>query len=370
MKVLVCDDRETECDFAATKITNLDLDRVDVSTLHSDKLTEELRAFFRQISKDQPQGQVSSAFDEYDIIFLDNNLSALAFEGARLTAESIAGYLRAYSTSSYIISLNKNPEIDFDLRYLVGDYSTVSDLALNTPHLGNKALWTGEPSDACNGFKPWYWPTLLREPMRRRKQVESVFTAIDMNILGELGISSEVVRHSSRRAFGTLSPDAKYDLSPEMVTKEGKEIEDITFRDFFLARNRSVTDSEDRERLSNQSNDDKFIKEVVSRAIAADIDLWIRRDLVAPQDALVDIPHLIARMPFLLGSSASSIIRGWNSAIISESSPFGLDNALFTAHVRERQVLNTHWIKSPTFYWPLLKKMNYWKNSFFHLRYG
>ena len=80
---------------------------------------------------------------DFDIVVLDNNLAALEVSGARQTAESIAGYIRAFTNIPYIVSLNKNPEVDFDLRYLLGDYQTQADVALNTDHLANRALWRG-----------------------------------------------------------------------------------------------------------------------------------------------------------------------------------------------------------------------------------
>ena len=63
-----------------------------------------------------------------DIVILDNNLAELTIPGARHTAESIAGYIRAFTNIPYIVSLNKNPDIDFDLRYLMGDRHTQADV--------------------------------------------------------------------------------------------------------------------------------------------------------------------------------------------------------------------------------------------------
>src|SRR5262249_6663498 len=131
-------------------------------SLCESELKDALVEFFKTVDLTLT-GHASSrtAFDGYDVVILDNNLSHLPIEGARLTAEAIAGYVRAITDTPYVVSINKNPEIDFDLRFLVGDYATRADLAINTSHLTNPALWTGRRADAKDDFRPWYWPALL-----------------------------------------------------------------------------------------------------------------------------------------------------------------------------------------------------------------
>ena len=62
---------------------------------------------------------------------------------------------------------------------------------------------------------------------------------------------------------------------------------------------------------------------IVSRVVAGEIEKWIRRDLVGPQDVLVDLPHLLMRMPFLLGMNAGQLTR-WNEAIAAMKPPYGM----------------------------------------------
>ena len=90
---------------------------------------------------------VESPFDNHDLILLDTNLTHLGCSrGPRLTAESIAGYIRAFTAGTGTSSPSTRiPDVDFDLRFLIGDYTTRTDLALNETHLGNRALWTGNP---------------------------------------------------------------------------------------------------------------------------------------------------------------------------------------------------------------------------------
>src|SRR5207244_1753722 len=121
------------------------------------------------------------------------------------------GYIRAFTSTPYIISLNKNPDIDFDLRYLIGDYATRADVALNTHHLSNIALWTGDQKKAKSGFLPWYWPRLDKVSDRRRKQVEFVRKYLDDSIMTTFGFDDEAIGFLSPRATGSLSPKAELD---------------------------------------------------------------------------------------------------------------------------------------------------------------
>jgi hypothetical protein len=126
MRILLCDDVPEYCKEAAAAIKAGAPKQVQCRSLCGNELQEKLKEFFGKVRSvlDGDSMSAPSKFDGYDIIIIDNNLSALDFSGARLTAESIVGYIRAFSTSLYVISLNKNPNVDFDLKYLVGDYAT------------------------------------------------------------------------------------------------------------------------------------------------------------------------------------------------------------------------------------------------------
>jgi hypothetical protein len=127
MKVLVCDDLTNRSKEVVDAIAEASQTHVQVESLVEDALTEELTTLFENVEGCLTDPKNYKAihkfpFDDTDLIILDNNLAQLHVKGTRLTAESIAGYIRAFTAVPYIISLNKNPDVDFDLRYLVGDY--------------------------------------------------------------------------------------------------------------------------------------------------------------------------------------------------------------------------------------------------------
>jgi len=223
MRILVCDDDQRLCDEI---VHNIEESRGEKpKELVGPKLTKVLTDFFKSIKRclnvnapENCQELPASPFDE-SIVVLDNNLTLLEVEGAPLTAESIAGYIRAFTRADYIVSLNLNSDVDFDLRYLVGDYSTRADLALNTSHLGNRALWTGNPADAKDGFLPWYWPRLNDAADRRREQIAFIRENISEPVLATLGFDKTRTSYLTPHALGGLSPNAEL----EGVQSDGEQ---------------------------------------------------------------------------------------------------------------------------------------------------
>jgi hypothetical protein len=354
MKVLVCDDLEDRCKEAAKAVENAHQIDIEVISLFGDSLKSQLEMLFGNVAvylneSGADQGPKKTAFDEADLVVIDNNLAHLQNLGPRLTAESIAGYVRAFSTVPYVVSLNKNPDVDFDLRFLVGDYATRADLAINDRHLQNSGLWTGKPSEE---FRPWYWPALSTIPDRRRAQVAFVRERLDAPVLGALGFSDDVVAFLSLHARGALSPGATSDGAPD---SNDFSISELTFQNVFVESNRTLPDKRDREKLREYANaGNAEIRDVISRIVAADIDLWFRRDVLGPQEALVDLPHLLTRMPFLLGERAANTV-DWNEAIAIAAPPFGIDGQLFDNHIKATMFQHDVWVPSPSFWWPVLK---------------
>ncbi len=350
MKILVCDDIESR---GATTLRAIEAaTRHQVELVAGKRLTEAIEDLFahaRCVLK-SPHGSEArtndgrSAFRQpFDMAILDNNLSELRIAGARHTAESIAGYVRAFGKIPYLVSLNKNPHVDFDLRYLVGDHQTLADIAVNDTHLENPGLWTGNPQDAAGGFLPWYWPALNDAPGRRRKQIRFLAESLDQKVLSSMEFPTSATTYLSRHARGALSPEAARARS-------------VTFRKFFLTACRSLPNVADRRNLAKRASTDERARDGVSRVVAGEIEGWIRRDLLGPQDCLVDLPHLLMRMPFLLGSRGDEL-QSWNSAVMARKPPYGLSNEIYMSHLRETRAecIQRIWTNEPCFWWRDLK---------------
>lgn len=354
MKILVCDDEQKRCDQIAESIRQAGLP--NPNQLVGTKFTSELKVLFKNVKAclENPFAYKPGsklAFDDVDVVIIDNNLALLEVEGTRLTAESIVGYVRAFTTAPYIVSLNKNPDVDFDLRYLVGDYSTRADLALNTEHLMNPGLWSGEIAKATKGFLPWYWPRLSTVADRRRAQIKFAKQHLDDAIMAVLGFDDDAIGFLSPHARGALSPEARTDGS----SGNGIQFKQLTFRQVFMARDRSIPAQSERERLvTGEKDGNAEIREIIARVVAADIDLWFRRDVVGPQEPLVDVPHLLMRFPFLLGKRANDIGE-WKRSASASAAPYGFEKRLYEEHLEKRKFSHEMWVPSTCFWWPKLK---------------
>ena len=369
MKVLICDDVLGRCNDTASRM--LSESGIHADILAAGALTKTLKEFFNATNAyfQSPETQTSlpaSRFDEYDLLILDNNLAELDIEGARMTAESIAGYIRAFSKAPYIVSLNKTPNVDFDLRYLVGDYSTRADLALNAEHLENPALWTGDVAKAKDRFCPWYWPSLLNVPTKRRSQINQLVDSLEKPVLEFLGFSDKRPEGLLPHARGVISPTAEMDGVGEHV----KPIELVTFFDLFLTRDRSLAAPDDRERIQTVAKQgNNAARLVVARVVASDVEHFFRRDVIGPQEPLVDVAHLLMRLPFLLGDGADKC-EVWNEAAHNTQAPYGLDEALYKEHLEPLRFRDDMWIPRPCFWWPEVKEIEALNERFLNASEG
>lgn len=360
MKILVCDDIAARGEETCSSIRDAGISGHQVIPVFEGDLKTAIEEIVQRAQRtltrtraDREAEHDATIFDcpHSDVLILDNNLADLKISGARHTAESIVGYIRTFTPIPYVVSLNKNPQVDFDLRYLVGDYRTEADLALNTRHLARSALWTGNAT-STTGFLPWYWPVLNGAAARRRRQIEFVEEHYGKPILTTLAFPSRHMDFLSRHARGALSPSA---VRPRSVT----------FRKFFLESCRSLPIRQDREAISKRvGRGDRTALRMVARVAAAELDRWIRRDVLGPQDFLVDLPHLLMRLPFLLGENAKDLDR-WNRAIQTADPPFGLDEEIYENHLKGAKLEGDLWTETPCFWWPTLKEDDGLNRMFF-----
>ena len=340
MRILVCDDEETQYKAARRLIPECH----DVHGLCAADLTDALSGLFQAASgflngSAPSSGQDASAFGKYDLVIVDNDLSVLQLDGAPLSAEGLIGYLRACTDIPYIVSLNKNEDVDFDLRSLFGDDRSQADLAINTDHLRCKRLW--EPTED-ERFAPWYWPNLPSAAERRRQQIEFVSAHLDSPIWQQLGFPDLASEYLSRRASAAL-----------LVCGPDQTMQQTTFRQFFDGTR--VLLRRLKQALACMADDGHpEARSAVCRIVAAGLDRWIRRDVLGPQDVLIDVPHLLARRPILLGDRVGDLDR-WNQATRETEEPFGMDVELHNRHLREERFRPDMWVPSPCFWWPRLR---------------
>lgn len=281
----------------------------------------------------------AARFKDFDVIILDNNLSALDFDGQRLTAEAMIGYLRGFTDVPYIVSLNKNPDVDFDLRYMLGDHQTFADLALNTKHLGYEALWQHGLNVERDMFAPSYWPNLNDVHVRRRELTAAIEDCVEKPVLDVLGFPPGALDGLSRHAKGVLSHRADTD----------QQMREVTCKDFFKISCRSLPQGDRDDLLAACREAPDLCAIYVARLVAAELDRWVRRDALGPQDVLVDLPHLLVRMPFLLGRDAEDI-RNWNRVLDGASASDEDDLRLLSVDAKTKACIEDARFRTPGVY--------------------
>lgn len=364
--ILVCDDEPHAFDQIENALGQ------KVTRLVGDELEVEIKKLFERISTylsgkgadiTDHDAVKSAVFDGVDVAIVDNNLSALGLAGERLTAETMIGYLRAFTDIPYIVSLNKNPDVDFDLRYMVGDYQTHGDLALNTRHLSYDMLWQNRRQEGAvetDVFAPSYWPNMHEVASPRRELIAEIESRLDEPLLEVLEFSDRSLELLSRHAKGALSPEASTDA----------DLREVTCIGFFKTSCRSLL-PQDRDDLADGARAGNLYARAVARSVAADLEKWVRRDALVPQDVLIDLPHLLARMPFLLGEGAEDV-QNWNEALYNASA-VGLDALRFIsdAATRERverarfSTRGMMYMRWPCFWWRQLKDDDMLSKLFF-----
>ena len=116
----------------------------------------------------------------------------------------------------------------------------------------------------------------------------------DRSIVEVLGMRLEDASRLSDSAFGFIAPAAE-----DFGALQGQ-----TFQAFLS----TTQDGRDAEALLNVD------RAGAARFVAARIGKWLEREVLAPQDVLLDVPHLLQRFPFLMGDSVGDP-GAWNQAV-------------------------------------------------------
>lgn len=229
-------------------------------------------------------------FDNRDILIIDYDLIHVDDDNARHTGESIGRLARIYSGCPVVVVFNQFVQFDFDLS-LRGHVASHADLNLNVKLLSEPGLWTGPP---WRGFRPWTWQRLSSAVVSQRRR-EAIFGSdLDRPIVDTLGMRDVDAMGLSDTAFGFLAPTAE----------DFERLGEMNFRSF-ISMTADVRDAKSLLSLDESA---------AIRLGAARIGKWLEREVLGPQDVLIDVPHLLQRFPFLLGSDVSDL-DAWNDTI-------------------------------------------------------
>ncbi|MDB5431423.1 MAG: hypothetical protein JWP35_2539 [Caulobacter sp.] len=234
-------------------------------------------------------------FDGVDVLVVDYDLLHIDEDSARYTGESVARLARSFADCQIVIVLNQYPEAQFDLS-LRGHITSFADLNIDVDLLGTTGLWCDPPWE---GFRPWSWQTLWRavDAQKLRARALAAPGALDRPIVDVLGMKAEDGARLSDGAFAFIAPGA------ENFAKLAEQ----SFRALL------TTMPDGRDAASKIDENPTFAAQLA----AARVSKWLEREVLGPQEVLVDIPHLLQRFPFLVPGDVSDPA-AWNAAIHDE----------------------------------------------------
>jgi len=315
MRVRVCDDVKDIADSWVKDISDA-LDSADVARMDSakDEISKLLNRKIAVEDKSDPHIH-STEFDEIDVLVVDYDLLHLDGAGSRTTGEGVARLARTYSTCGAIVVMNQYRSAQFDLG-MRGHLESFADLNVAAELIGSTPLW--RPVEPYAGtFNPTIWrpmPTLLSAA---RSLAESLSGAgYDAPICDLIGLDLEAATELSDTAFGFLSSKAQ----------TAEDLRKVTLREFLT-----------------QSLDPKIsgslietMPDELTNYAAFRIAKWLDRAVLRPMDVLIDVPHLIDRLPFLILSDKSDVgdPKAWIKATLDPENL--LDWDLLSKYINER----------------------------------
>jgi hypothetical protein len=270
-------------------------------------------------------------FDYADVLVLDYDLYHVDEENTRYTGEGVARLVRVHSECAVIVVLNQFMDAQFDLG-MRGHIDSFADLNLDGDLVGAGGLWNEGP---WTEFRPWIWPVLHDSATRFRAREAALILpdALHRPIVELMGMKISDAGRLSDTAFGFVAPDARdYDS----LAKK-------TFADFIAGKSSGI----EGEGGSSLLNADPA---ACARIASSRIAKWLEREVLGPQDVLVDVPHLLQRCPYLLAGDISDL-NTWNAALFDGKKAIGKiipADAWFGAE---------NWLGQPVLWWPRVEAL-------------
>lgn len=326
LRVIVCDDEDSQRAIWAERIGAI-IGPENVQMLQ-DPVKQLQSLLARRYDLRQPNGSFPEApplqIDEADVLVVDYDLT-LIDKDVRHTGEEIARLARMFSDCGYVIVMNQFPGVGFDLTLKGHLEQSYADLNIDAELVGRPALWSRQDGSE---FAPWSWDNIAAITESRRKIADEVVGNLNSSVVDYLGIPREAIDQMADTAFGFLSG--------EKILRD--DLKDTTFADFLakLSEHKDLTALIEARPIN------------AARTAVSRLGKWLSRAVLGPQDVLVDVPHLLVRMPYLISPELGEVktIEHWNDALLKGS---GAINPV----VREASefLASTDWIGKPTFWW-------------------
>lgn len=280
MKIRICDDVDDIAEGWVAAVKEVAPDGCDIARMGNAK--EEISNLLsRKLAVEAGGDPIATPaeFDGLDVLVVDYDLLHLDEAGGRTTGEGVARLARTFSTCGAIVVMNqyKGPQFDLGMR---GHLDSFADTNIDAAMVGQPALWERLEPQAAR-FNPTTWtplPDLLAAARDLAKRIAA--QGQDAVLMPLLGLDAAALTELSDTAFGFLN----------LKAQTAEELATVTVRDFV---ERSF-DIKIAEALLVR------IPDIAFNLVAFRLAKWLDRAVLRPMDVLVDGPHLLDRLPFMI----------------------------------------------------------------------
>jgi hypothetical protein len=297
LKVIVCDNDEDRAQGWCESIAALAPEQLDVEALSPGDFSRAVQALTKRVraaKAGKSHGDDAAVrFDSADVLVVDSDLTPdpeeeindVSIEEILVgeVGDTVARLARAHSGVGAIVMVNEAvKQRTFDLtlsRWSDG----VADVYITENDIANPALWGyGVSSD---GYRPWSWTT-LNTASRLLPEVASGWN-LDTRVFDVVGLPSDDVARLLSRQIESLVDDTD-------------DVETITLGQ--VAQSRTYG-------LGRQPKEDADPEQLLRVAVWG-VRRWFARVIVAPQDVVIDLPHLLQERPYLIPGRNDPV--SWN----------------------------------------------------------
>ena len=226
-----------------------------------------------------------------------------------------------------MVALNqfyRQPTFDLTLRPQLDFFA---DINIAAEDLKNAGLWN---NSSWKGYRPWSWPVITDLIKLLEKRIQDVAKADPQKRIVEFfELPTSVIERLPTAALELLgSQGSKADAAT---------LSDILRSPFLGLRGREATD-----RISQPAQD--------ARIIAARLSAWLNF-ILAPQDVLVDAPHLAERCPSVIGANLTG-------AALGKTCVLGSDRIIFRdAALAKTRFKKYFWFDRPVWFWTEIERL-------------
>jgi len=293
MNILILDDDQPRAEDWKLEIGSNFSEQVNIVVYDNSQVSSVISELHhKRLKAREGDYQTVTELDDIDLLIVDYDLLGLDTEGrsAWSTGAEVAYAARLMSTVGPIIVVNQYGTNSFDLT-MRRTSPSYADLDLGSKHITSQELWK---SNEFEGFRPWHWPHLSKEPARYEELSEFVQTNLDQSVTSALGL--ELSDYDSPRY-----------ISPELLARLGLSRDDnMTFRQLLVGSRKP--DGKYQPNAISVFNilekDAELINEmpehVLARLGAAILSHWLERLILPNQELMADAPHLAYQYPWIL----------------------------------------------------------------------